>query len=160
MAAMAITSYTAARTTSAILYLSKRAWRLGIVLSKIDQGTEALDTSAAILTEEVKTLGLECDLVYAELETVTDSDGTNASLLNDIDGRIWRTLETLVQETDLTMKELESFVKRNRGAQPSGFGQPQQQRRFERNKEQISGIRTEVCRHTDCLHAISLLVNT
>jgi hypothetical protein len=157
---MAITSYTAVRTTAAILSLGKRAWRLGIILSRTDQGTETHDTTAAMLIEEVKTLGLECDLVYTELEAVANTGGTIPSLLHDIDERIWRSLETLVRETNLTMEGLETFIERNRGVQSKGSNQVHRQRKAESNKESIAGIRTEVCRHTDSLHAVSLLVNT
>jgi hypothetical protein len=156
MAAMAVTSSSAGRTTSTVLSLSKRTWRLGILLSRIDQHTETPDTTAAMLTEEVKTLGLECDLVYSELETVAKTE----RILFDIDSRLWLSIEMLVQETNLTMGELERFIERNRYAQSNNSAQSQQQREAEKNKEQIVTLRTEVCRHTDSLHAVSLLINT
>jgi hypothetical protein len=153
---MAITPSSARRITSAVLSLSKRAWRLGTILSRIDQHTETPDTTAAMLTEEVKTLGLECDLVYSELEVVSKTD----RVFFDIDARLWRSLEMTVQEMNLTMEDLERFVEKNRGVQSSGSAQSQLHRGIERNKDQIGTLRTEVCRHTDSLHAISLLINT
>jgi hypothetical protein len=157
---MAATPYAAARTTSAILSLGKRAWRLGVFLLKIEPATELLDTTIAMLTEEIKTLGLECDLVYSELETVTNTNGATSSLLHDLDDRIWLSLQTIVQETDLTMDRLETFLERNRGLQSGVSSHPQIPKRVEKEKEHIASVRTEVCRHTDNLHAVLLLINT
>ena len=156
MAATAITSSSAGRTTSNVLSLSKKVWRLGIFLSRIDQHTETPDTTAAMLTEEVKTLGLECDLVYSELETVAKTDG----VFFNIGEKLWHCVDTVVQETNSTMEELEKFIERNRDAQPHKSAQSQLQWRAEKSNEQIVNLRAEVCRHTDSLHAVSLLFNT
>ncbi len=56
---------TAVGTASAVLAVSKAAWRLGISLSKLDQDTKIFDSTVKNLAGEVKSLGNECDLVYA-----------------------------------------------------------------------------------------------
>lgn len=154
---MGVTPFTAAGTASAVLALSKAAWKLGSSLSNLHQDTRIVDTTVRNLAEEVKSLGNECDLVYAELEEVVSRSETRSPLPYDVDGRIWNCLATQVEETSQTIQELELFVKTVRGEKSNFIGQAQRQRE---SKDQIAGIRTKVCRHTDNLRTTLLLINT
>ena len=153
-------SLTAVGTASAILVLSKAAWKLGSSLSKLDQDTKVVDTSVKNLAGEVKSLGNECDLVYAELEEVVSKDETGSPLPDDVDGRMWNCLVTQVEETSRTMQELDLFVNSVRGEESSFTGQAQRQRKLDKSKDQIASIRTKVWRHTDNLSTTRLLINT
>ncbi|KAF2178147.1 hypothetical protein K469DRAFT_742257 [Zopfia rhizophila CBS 207.26] len=144
---MMVTPFTAVGTASAVLALSKAAWKLGISLSKLDQEAKIVDTTIKNLAGEVKSLGIECDLVYAELEEVVNQSETESPPPYDVDGRMWNCLATQVEETSRTMQELELFVKSVRGEESSFV-------------DQIASIRTKVCRHTDNLRTTLLLINT
>ena len=157
---MMATQFTAVGTASAVLALSKAAWKLGISLSKLYQDTRTIDTAVKSLAEEVKSLGNECDFVYAELEEVTSKTGTELLPPYDADGRIWNCLATQVEEANQTMQELELFVKSVRGKEPRFIGQPQSERKLDNNKDQVASIRTKVCRHIDNLRTTLVLINT
>lgn len=151
---MGVTPFTAAGTASAVLALSKAAWKLGSSLSNLHQDTRIIDITARNLAEEIKSLGNECDLAYAELEEIVS---TGSPPPYDVDGRIWNCLATQVEETSRTTKQLELFVKSVRGEKFNFIGQAQRQRE---SKDQIAAIRTKVCRHTDNLRTTLLLINT
>jgi len=147
-------------TASAVLALSKAAWKLGSSLSKLDQDTKIDDTTIKNLAGEVKSLGNECDLVYAELEEVASKSETGSPLPYDDDGRMWNCLATQVEETSRTMQELELFVKSVRWEGFSFVDHAQCQRKLDKGNGQIASIRTKVCRHTDNLRTTLLLINT
>jgi len=150
--------FIAGGTASAVLAMSKAAWKLGISLSKLDQDTKIVDATVKNLAGEVKSLGNECDLVYAELDEVSSQSETASPSLYDVDGRMWDCLATQVEETSQTMQELELFVKFVRGEESSLISQAQRQRKLDRSKDQIASIRTKVCRNTDNLRITLLLI--
>lgn len=154
---MGVTPFTAAGTASAVLALSKAAWKLGSSLSNLHQDTRIVDTTVRNLAEEIKSLGNECDLAYAELEEIVSKSERGSPPPYDVDGRIWNCLATQVEETSRTIKELELFVKSARGEKFNFIGQAQRQRE---SRDQIAGIRTKVCRHTGNLRTTLLLINT
>lgn len=157
---MVVTQFTAVGTASAVLALSKVAWRLGTALSKLHQNAKIIDTTVKNLIGEVKSLSNECDLVYAELEEVVGKNETESPQLYDVDDRMWICLATQVEETNRTMQELELFVKSVSGDEPSFIDQAQRQRKLDQSKNQIAGIRTKVCRQTNNLRTTLLLINT
>ena len=157
---MVVTPFTAVGTASAVLALSKTAWKLGSSLSKLDQDTEIVDTTVKNLAGEVKSLGNECELVYAELEEISRKSETGSPLPYDVDGRMWSCLVTQVEETSRTIQELELFVKSIRGEESNFIDQPQRQRKRDKSKDQIASIRIKVCWHTDNLRTMLLLINT
>ena len=157
---MVVTQYTAAGTSSAVLALSKAAWKLGSSLAKLDQDTRIVDTTVKDLAGEVKSLGNECDLVYAELEEIVSRSGIGSPLPYDIDGKIWSCLVTQVEETSQTMQELDLFVKSVRGEESSFIAQGQRQRKLDNSRDHITSIRTRVYRQTDNLRTTLLLINT
>lgn len=157
---MVVTQFTAVGTASAVLALSKAAWKLGSSLSKLDQDTEIVDTAVKNLAGEVKSLSNECDLLYAELEEVVSKSETGSPPPYGVDGRMWNCLVTQVEETSLTMQELELFVKSTRGEESSFIGQAQRQRKLDQSRDQIASIRAKVCRQTDNLRTTLLLINT
>ena len=157
---MVVTPLTAVGTASAVIALSKAAWKLGSSLSKLDQDTKIVDATVKNLVGEVRSLGNECDLVYAELEEVVSNSETGSPLPFDVDGSMWNCLVTQVEETSRTMQELELFVK-SVGGEESGFiAQAHRQRKLDESKDQIASIRTNVCRHSDNLRTTLLLINT
>ena len=156
---MVVTPFTAVGTASTVLALSKAAWKLGTSLSKLDQDSEIVDTTVKNLAGEVKSLGNECELVYAVLEEVSSKSGTGSPLPYDVDGRMWSCLVTQVEETSRTIQELELFVKSVREEESNLIGQPQRQRKRDKSKDQIASIRIKVCWHTDNLRTMLLLIN-
>jgi len=157
---MVVTQFRAAGTASAVLALSKAAWKLGSSLSTLDQDTKIVDTSVKNLAGEVKSLGNECDLVYAELEEVVSKSETGSPQPYDFDDRIWICLATQVEETSRTMHELELFVKSVRVEESSFIGQAQRQRKLDQSRDHITSVRTKVNRQTDNLRTTLLLINT
>ena len=157
---MVVTQYTAAGTSSAVLALSKAAWKLGSSLSKLDQDTRIDDTTVKDLAGEVKSLGNECDVIYAELEEIVSESGIGSSLPYDIDDEIWTCLVTQVEETSQTIQELNLFVKSVRGEESGFIAQGQRQRKLDNSRDYITSIRTRVNRQTDNLRTTLLLINT
>ncbi len=149
--------FTAAGTGSAVLTLSKAAWKIGSSLSNLHQDNRVVDSTVRNLAEEVKSLGNECDLVYAELDEIVGKSETASPPPHDVDGRIWNCLAAQVEETSRTIQELELFVKSVRRGKPNFIGQAQRQKDSE---DQIASIRAKVCRHTDNLRTTLLLINT
>ena len=157
---MVVNLSTAVGTASAVLELSKAAWKLGIFLSKLGWDTETVDDTLGNLAGEVKSLGNQCDLVYAELEDLLSKSETASPPPYDVDSRIWDCLATQVEETSRTVQELELFVKSVSGEESDFIDQAQRQRKLDQSKDQIACVRTKVCRHTDNLHATLLLIDT
>ena len=157
--AMEMNQRTAVDTISAVLALSKAAWKLGSFLLKLDQDTKLIDTSVKDLAGEVKSLGNECDLVYAELEDVGSKSVIGSPLPNDVDGRMWNCLGTQVEDMNRAMQDLEIFVKTFPGYESTFLGQAQRQKKLDQSRNQIAGMRTMVWRHTDNLRATLLLIN-
>ena len=157
---MVVTPFTAVGTASAVLALSKAAWKLGNSLSKLDQDTETVDTAVKNLAGEVKSLGNECELVYAELEKSSSKGDIGSTLPYDVYGRMWSCLVTQVEETSRTIQELELFVKGIRGEERNFIDQPQRQRKRDKSKDQIASIRIKVCWHIENWRTMLLLINT
>ena len=155
---MPSTPFTAVGTNSAILTLSKTAWRLGICLSRLDQESRIVDITVKNLAGEVKSLGNECDLVYAELEEVVSKNETGSipPFIDNIDGRIWNCIAAQMEEASGTLQELELFVRSVRGEE-SSFNR---QKKLDRSKNHIENVRTRICRHTDNLRTTLLLIKT
>ncbi|KAF2492419.1 hypothetical protein BU16DRAFT_515365 [Lophium mytilinum] len=156
---MVVTPLTALGTASAVLSLSKAAWKLGVSLSRLDQDARIVDTTVKNLAEEVKSLGNECDHVYAELEEVISKSETGSPPPYDVDGRLWSCLATQVEESSRTTQELELFVRNVREEESSFIGQAQRQWKLDKSKDQIASIRMKVLRHTDNLSTTLLLIN-
>lgn len=157
---MVATPTAAVDTASAVLALSKAAWKLGSSLSKIDQETRIVDTTIKNLVAEVKSLSNQCDLVYAELEDTLNKSDIGSSSAYDFDARVWICLATQVEEISRTMQDLELFIKSVRADESDFISQPQRQRKLDMSKGQITSIRKKVSRHTENLRTTLLLVNT
>jgi hypothetical protein len=157
---MVFIPFTAVGTASAVLALSKAAWKLGISLSKLDQDPKNVDTTVKDLIGDVKSLSNECDLVYVELEEVISKSEIGSPPTYDVDGKMRIRLATQVEEASQTMQELELFVKGVRGEESCFIGQVQHRWKLDQSRNQIASIRTKVCRHTDNFHTTLLLINT
>ncbi|KAF7506791.1 hypothetical protein GJ744_011403 [Endocarpon pusillum] len=157
---MAVSPTTAVSTANAVLALSRTAWGLGMSLTKLDQDSRFVDTTIKNLAGEVKTLGNECDLIYAELEEVVIKSETGSASPCDVDCSIWDCLATQVKETSRTMQELKFFLNNIRWEESSFIGQVQRQTKLDKSKDQIATIRTNICGHSDNLHTTLLLINT
>ena len=157
---MVVTPFTAVGTASAVLALSKAAWKLGKSFSKLDHDTKVVDTTVKNLAGEIKSLGHECELVYAELEKKSSKSETGSPLPYDFDGRLWSCLGTQVEETSRTIQELELFVKGIGGEESKFIDQPQRQRKRDNSKDQIASIRIKVCWHTENWRTTLFLINT
>lgn len=157
---MVVAQSPAVVTASAVLAVSKAAWKLGISLSKLDQDTRNFDTTVKNLAVEVKSLGNECDLVYAGLGEVISKRETGSPPPYDVDGSMWNCLATQVEEISRILQELELFVKSVREEESSAIGQAQHQRKLDRSNDKIASVRTKVCRHTINLRTTLLMINT
>ncbi|KAH8669667.1 hypothetical protein BGZ60DRAFT_469873 [Tricladium varicosporioides] len=157
---MVVTPFTTAGTASVILAVSKEAWKLGSSLSKLDQDAKIIDTTVRNLAVEVKSLSNECDLIYTILKEVASKCETGSPPPFGVDGRIWNCLAIQAEETSHTLQELELFIKSVRGEESGFIGQAQRQRKLDKSKDQITSIKTKVCRHTDNLRISLLLINT
>jgi hypothetical protein len=145
---------------SVVLSLSKTAWRSGRTLSKFTQHTESVDIAFHDLTGEVKLLGNECDLIYAELEEALSSGEKVSPQPEDNSNRmIWTSITTLAEETSQTIEELELLVNTISREEIYPTSQTQLQRKLIDRKRQITGFRTKICRHTDDLHMSLLSIN-
>jgi hypothetical protein len=157
---MVATSSTAMDTASAVLALSKTAWKLGSSLSKLHLDAEIVDTTIRNLSGEVKSLGNECDIVYGDLEEVVRQSETGSNPRYCVDVKIWDCLATQIEETSRTLQELELLVKSVRRENFSVADKVQRLKKLDESKDLIASIRSEVCRHTDNLHTTLLLINT
>jgi hypothetical protein len=140
------TSMAAASIAPEVLALSKRAWKLGAALSKLNQYVEVANTTATALTETVKSLGNECDLVYAELESAISGGEAGWPPLHHDDATTWHCLDMHAKETGRTLQDLEAIVRER----PQTLAQ---------RNENAEGIRISLCRHTDNLRTILLLIS-
>lgn len=156
---MGISSFAAADTASAILALSKAAWKLGSSLSKLDQDTPVVNATVKNLMDEVRSLGDICDLVCAELEQAVTKNRLDTPPSHDVGSRILICLATQVEETSTTIQELEQFVRMVRGEELGIVGQAQRQRKLDKSKDQLLNINTRIRRQTTNLRIVLLLFN-
>ncbi|KAF2120922.1 hypothetical protein BDV96DRAFT_672063 [Lophiotrema nucula] len=155
---MAATPSSIVDIATAVLALSKAVWRIGISLSKLHQDTASIDTEIASLAEEVKLLGNECDLVYADLDDMPSKSEAISLPQYGVDNKIWGCLGSQVEESNGTMQDLELLVKSIR-AEWGSSDQFQRQKSLEKTRDQVFGFKTEVCRHADNLRTALLLIN-
>lgn len=156
---MDATQSIAVHTASAILRLSKVAWKLGVLLTKLDYDSNQVDTTIKNLSDDVKSLSVECDLVYAEIEDGVRKHETGAIRHSDDDG-LWSCIALQVDDADHTMQELELLIQNIRGGDRDLTNQVQLQRVLEESGIQITSVATKICRHTDVLRTVLLLVIT
>ena len=149
-------------TASAVLALSKTAWKLGISFSEYDQEAKVIDTTVnrSDLAGEVTSLGNECDLIYAELEEVVKRRETESLPPCDEDGRTWNCLAMQVEETSRTMRELKLWGKHSREEEPSLSDQAECQMERDISTKQVASIRAKICRHIVNLRTTLLLIHT
>jgi hypothetical protein len=140
------TSMAAASIAPEVLALSKRAWKLGAALSKLNQYVKVVDTTATVLTETVKSLGNECDLVYAELEAAISGREAGPPLLHYNDATTWHCLEMHIKETGRTLLELEAVVR-------------ERSQTLIQTNANVEGIRIRLCRHTENLRTVLFLIS-
>lgn len=153
---MVITS--AAGTTTAVIALSRSAWKLAIALSKLHQDTKVVDSTVKDLAGAVKSLGVEFDLVYAELEQVISKSTAGSLPRHHVDDRIWTCLAAQMEETSETMHEVELFVNCDSGEESDPVAQARRQRRLGESKDQIKSVEKKVYRHANNLHTTVLLL--
>jgi hypothetical protein len=152
-----------ADTASAVLALSKAAWRLGTTLSKLDHDAKPGDSALKNLAGEVKSLSSECDVIYGKLEEVAGKSSNESPPLYDGDGRMWECLATQVRESGQTLQVLELFVRSVRmeeAEETSLVYHPQHLVQLNKSKDQIEAMGTDVRRHTDNLRTTLLLIQT
>lgn len=156
---MVVDPVTAAGTISSVFDLAKVAWKLGSSLVKLYQGTKCVDDTVEKLAGEVKSLGNECDLVHAELEEVVKGSKNGEPSPYDLEDRLWKCLDTKVQECSQTIQALSVLV-RDIAEKASGFiGQAQRQMRLNKNRDNLEKIRGRVRTHTDGLRTTLLVIN-
>ena len=150
-------------TASAVLALSKAAWRLETSLSKLDHDAKPGDSALKNLAGEVKSLSNESNLIYAKFEEVASGSGNGSPPPYDGDGRMWNCLATQVRESLQTLQELELFVKSVRmeeAEETSIVYHPQHLVQLNKSKDQIEAMGADVHRHTENLRTTLLLIQT
>lgn len=157
---MDVTQSSALRTSSAIFALSKSAWKLGVLLTKLDYDSNQVDTNIKSLSDEVKSLSVECDLVYGEVEDVLQRCEAGVILHDEVDNRMWSCIAMQVDEADHTLRELKLLIQDIRGEKCGVTSQAQLQGKLKRSQIQLTNITTKVCRHTDVLRTALLLIIT
>ena len=143
---------------SAVHALSHAAWKTGSWLSKLDTGTQNADSMIKFQAADVRSLGNECDLVYAELEEVFGKRETEPLLPFDVNDRVWKCLATQVEESYRIIQELQLLMQSVKEADSSPVSQVQNQKKLEKSQDQIMNIKTKVRRQTDSLRNILLLI--
>jgi hypothetical protein len=149
----------AAGLVFAVLGLSKGAWRVGIALSNLDEDVEVVGSTVKNLAGEVKSLGVESDLVYATLEELNRKSEAGLPLAHHIDNRVWDCLVAQVDEGCRTIQELELYVKIVRGEETKFIGQAQRLRKLDKSKDRIANAMTRVARHIENFRFTLLLIN-
>ena len=128
-------------------------------LSNLDENAEIVDSGLKNLAGEVKSLGRECDLVYAILEEIIGKSEAGSPLTFGVDDEVWDCLTTQANEACRTVHELELFVKVLRGEETKFIGQAERLRKLDKSKDRIANIRTRIVRHTDNLRLTLILIN-
>lgn len=157
---MVVTATSITGIASAVLALSKAAWKLATSLSKLDHEFRPPDTIVKTLAEEIRSLSNECDLLHAELEEITSKNEMGTFPSHEINSRIWSCLATEVEETSRTLQELELFVKNFREESSNAIGHVQRQKLLDKSKNQISAGSIKVLRHTGAFHTTLPLIHT
>lgn len=160
MAAFNTNPFTAMSMVSGISSLSKKAWKLGTALSNLCHEAADIDIAINRLKEEVNSLRIECDLVYARLRMITSKNWKDPSLRHDLNHKIWDSLEIQVGEAGQIMQDLDEYVTRVISEQSGPLGQAQQQTNPNEEGNQIARIRSSICRCTNSLHTVLLLMDT
>jgi len=156
---MMVVPYSVVSSASSFLALGKSAWRIGIALQRLNQNGLIFDIPVRYLTWEVKSLGAECDHVYAELEEVLNTSETGSPYPQDPDNKMWNCLAMQVEEIGRTIQELDQFVGGRRVEETVIVSKAEHQRQ-ETNRISIAGIRECLCRQTQALHTTLLLIKT
>ena len=144
----------------AVLALSKATWKLSSSLSRLVQDTRIIDTAVRSLADELKSLGNECDLVYAEMEEIASKSDIRPSLACDVDTRLWECLARQAEECTQTIQKLELCVKGISEEDSCFVSQIERQRKLDRTQGQLANSRTDVRRHTDNFHTTLLVIHT
>ncbi|KAF1934970.1 hypothetical protein EJ02DRAFT_416475 [Clathrospora elynae] len=153
--------FTPLGTASAVLKLSKVAWRLGIALSKLDQDAQRVDSAIQHLAGDVKSLGNECDSIYTKLDEVVSRSKDGSPPPYDGDGRMWNCLAAQVGETSRLIHELELFIKSVRMEETDSLVyQPQRLKQLDKSNDQIGEMGAIVRRHTDNFRTTLQLIST
>ncbi|KAJ9606983.1 hypothetical protein H2200_008994 [Cladophialophora chaetospira] len=156
---MAVTTISAAGIASAVLGLSKAAWKLGTFLSKLEHGFRSSDTTVKSLIEESRSLSNECDLFHAELDEIISRNEIGSFPSQEITRRIWSCVATEVDETSRTLQELEDFVEGFRDEDSDFIGHVQRQEMLDKSKNQIANGCTKVRSHAGAFHNTLSLIH-
>lgn len=124
---------TTVATTSAVLALSKAAWRVGLSLSTLNEDADIIGSAVQDLAAEVKELGIGCDQAHATLEEVADKKTTASPAIQTADDTLWACLAVQVDEASRMIQELELFINIVRGEETRFIGQAQRLRKLDKS---------------------------
>ena len=157
---MNATTSTAGAISIAILALSKTAWKLGSALSKLSQEHDLSGNNIKDLADGVRSLGNECDNVYAELEELVGSNDSRLPWPDEVDGRIWNCLALQIEESNAIFRELDKAIMILRGRNPDFVGQAHHRRLFDDTYDPVENFRACVLSITRNLHVTFLVIQT
>jgi hypothetical protein len=140
-------------TTSAVLALGKRAWRIVDSLPILKGDIDILGLTVDDLAAEIKSLALKCESAYITLEEKVEK-GETAHLTQAVDGGLWDCLAMQVNEASRTLQDLELFIQSVRGEEARCIGLGQ----LDEDREKIAITKTRVVRHIDDLYFTLLLI--
>jgi hypothetical protein len=146
-------------TTSAVLALSKAAWRTGLSLSALNEDADIIDPAVRELAKEVNLLGIECGQAFTTLAGVTDKKLTAPPSIQPADDTPWHCLAIQVDEASRMIQEVEHMINIVRGEDARFIGQAQHLRKLDKIKEKVAHTRIRVTRHIIDLRFTLLLIN-
>lgn len=146
-------------TAAAVLALGKTAGRVGASLSTLSDHIEIFGFEIEDLAGDVKSLGIECDLIYATLDEAVVQGQTAMTTKQDTETRLWACLGLHVEETAASLRELQMFVNTVREEQVRRNMQTQAPRRLDLCEERIKSLRSRLTRHVDNFRLTLFLVD-
>ncbi|KAF2649635.1 hypothetical protein K491DRAFT_610373 [Lophiostoma macrostomum CBS 122681] len=153
------TSLKAARTTSAVLMLSKRAWKLAVSFSRLSQDEKSFNQPVRLLTEDVKSLVIEADLIYAELDAPAIQNKELQAPRYNLDDWIWECLDTQMEEIGHTMHHLQFCIDDTKNEANELSSQAQRPRNIEGNEIFLTEMGSKVRMHAVNLKLTLLLID-
>jgi len=128
------------KTTSAVLDLSKAAWKLENELYRLYKDTQHVDETVRTLEAEIKALANACDLICVQMQPFLGSTVVPSKRQHDQDGRLWQCLSRQVDECNDTLSDLQRVLDSVAEEGTNVFAQMKRQIRLNTNKDNIERI--------------------
>ncbi|KAI5361585.1 putative tetratricopeptide-like helical domain superfamily [Septoria linicola] len=131
--------------------LAKSAWSVGQSLYLFGHDVTNIDQTVAGLAIEVQTLGRACALVEGRLKDIVGNHDTDAGKAEMGHEKIWFYLQSLVQDTQATIDQLEHAIRSVRREGKNLPAQMWRQFKLDLNAKDIAEARDRIRSHTASL---------